>query len=175
MENAGVGGGGYLEGGAHPEGVAGVDGLVGPPVEAVLLAHDAPAAYPVQLLLREHLLQLSHQAQRGHGAEGGAPWGRETLALLTRPVSPSAAIRPRPAPRHRSATEEGAAVERTCRKAFASPTKAELTRGASGSLSSLPFHLIFIISPKKKKQSAPFAWRAKWGSYNLIYTFFRWE
>ena len=46
----------YLQCGAHPEGVARVDGLVGAALEAVLLSHHAPATYPVQLALAEHLL-----------------------------------------------------------------------------------------------------------------------
>lgn len=60
--------GAYLQRGPHPEGVARVHRLVGPPVEAALLPHDAPAADPVQLSPAQRLLQPAHQAQRGDGA-----------------------------------------------------------------------------------------------------------
>ena len=67
----------YLQCGAHPEGVAGVDGFVGSALEAVPLPQDAPAADPVQLPLAQSLLQPAHEPQRRHRTECGPAWGSE--------------------------------------------------------------------------------------------------
>lgn len=70
----------YLECSSHPEGVAGVDRLVGAPVEARLLPHDAPASDPIQLPSAQRLLQSAHQTQGGDSAVRPAACTTDTRA-----------------------------------------------------------------------------------------------